>query len=61
MKDRDASLYLTYVLESIERARAYVEGVGIELVWTVVHRDLPALALEVRNLLAKRWSDERSA
>ncbi len=117
MKDRDPSLYLTHVLESIELARAYVEGVDfrrfsesqqlqdavirrieiigeavknlpaemrdaapgvpwrriagmrdkvvhdymgvdIELVWTVVHRDLPKLAQEVRGLLAQRRGDE---
>ena len=58
MKDRDPSLYLTHVLESIELARVYVEGVDIELVWTVVHRDLPELAQEVRGLLEQRRGDE---
>ena len=117
MKDRDPSLYLTHVLESIELARAYLEGVDfrrfresqqlqdavirrieiigeavknlpaemrasapgvpwrriagmrdkvvhdymgvdIELVWTVVQRDLPELAQEVRGLLEQRRGDE---
>ncbi len=120
MKDRDPWLYLTHVLESIELAHAYVEGVDfrefsesqklqdavirrieiigeavknlpaevrdaapgvpwrriagmrdkvvhdymgvdIELVWTVVHRDLPELAMEVRGLLVRRRSDGGSA
>ncbi len=61
MKDRDPSLYLTHVLESIELARAYVEGVDIELVWTVVHRDLPELAVEVRGLLEPQRGDEGPA
>ncbi len=58
MKDREPSLYLTHVLESIEPARTYVVGVDIELVWTVVHRDLPKLAQAVRGLLALRRGDE---
>jgi len=116
VKDRDPALYLTHVVESIELARAYVEGVDyhefsesqklqdavvrrieiigeavknlppevrdaapgvpwrriagmrdkivhdymgidIELVWTVVQRDLPELAMEVRSLLVQRRSD----
>jgi len=36
-------------------------GVDIELVWTVVQRDLPELAQEVRNLLTRWRSDEGSA
>ena len=36
-------------------------GVDIELVWTVVHRDLPELALEVRGLLAQQQRDEGPA
>ena len=117
MKDRDPSLYLTHILESIELVRAYVEGVDlrrfsdsqqlqdavirrieiigeavknvpaemrdaapgvpwrriagmrdkvvhdymgvdIEMVWTVVHRDLPELGLAVRGLLEQQRGDE---
>jgi len=117
VKDRDPSLYLTHVLESIDLVRGYVEGVDfrrfsesqqlqdavirrieiigeavknlpaeirdaapnvpwrriagmrdkvvhdymgvdIELVWTVVHRDLPELALEVRGLVEQQRGDE---
>ncbi len=94
MKDRDPSLYLTHVLESIDLARSYVEGVDfqrfsesqqlrdavirriagmrdkvvhdymgvdIEMVWTVVHRDLPELALEVRRLLEQQRGEEGPA
>jgi len=94
VKDRDPSLYLTHVLESIDLARSYVEGVDfqrfsesqqlrdavirriagmrdkvvhdymgvdIEMVWTVVHRDLPELALEVRRLLEQQRGEEGPA
>ena len=120
MKDRDPSLYLFHVLESIEFVRGYVEsvdfrqfsenqqlqdavirrieiigeavknlpaemrdaapgvpwrriagmrdkvvhdymGVDIELVWTVVHRDLPELAVAVRGLLERQRCDEGPA
>ena len=36
-------------------------GVDIELVWMVVHRDLPELGLEVRGLLGQRRRDEGPA
>ena len=119
MKDREPSLYLSHVLESIDLVRGYVEGVDfrrfgeyqqlqdavirrieiigeavdlpaemrdaapgvpwrriagmrdkvvhdymgvdIELVWTVVQRDLPELALEVRGLLEQQRGDEGPA
>jgi uncharacterized protein with HEPN domain len=36
-------------------------GVDIEMVWTVVHRDLPELASAVRGLLEQQRGDEGPA